>query len=91
MNNRKLKITIIGGGNGGLTTAIALQQKGFKPTIFERAPELKPVGAGIVLSSNAMNALDQLGLASKVYHSGTPAKSYTIQTDQAKVLRTVEI
>ena len=39
---------IIGAGIGGLTTAIALQQKGISTRIFEQAPQFKPVGAGIV-------------------------------------------
>jgi len=34
-----MKITIIGAGIGGLTTAIALKQKGFEIEIFEAAPK----------------------------------------------------
>ena len=48
-----MTIDIIGAGIGGLTTAIALEQKGIKIRIFERAEQIKPVGAGIILASNA--------------------------------------
>ncbi len=48
--NKFLEIAIIGGGIGGLTTAIALRKRGFSPVLYERASELKPLGAGIVLA-----------------------------------------
>ena len=57
-----MTIDIIGAGIGGLTTAIALQQKGFKLRIFEQAEEIKPIGAGIILASNAMQVFEKLGL-----------------------------
>ena len=59
-------IDIIGAGIGGLTTAIALEQKGFSVRIFEQATALKPVGAGIILASNAMQVFDKLDLESSL-------------------------
>ncbi len=55
------KIAIIGGGIGGLTAGIALQQAGFAPVIYERAGEFGEVGAGISLSPNAVKGLEMLG------------------------------
>ena len=46
---KKMTVDIIGAGIGGLTTAIALQQKGIKVKIYEQTDELKPVGAGTIL------------------------------------------
>lgn len=46
-----MTIDIIGAGIGGLTTVIALEQKGFKTRIFEQAENIKPIGAGIILAS----------------------------------------
>jgi 2-polyprenyl-6-methoxyphenol hydroxylase-like FAD-dependent oxidoreductase len=57
-----LKIIIVGSGIGGLTTAIALGKVGIDAQVYERAPELHEVGAGIGLVSNALRALDALGL-----------------------------
>ncbi len=42
-----MKAVVIGGGIGGLATAIALQQKGIETDVYEAAPELQPVGKGI--------------------------------------------
>ena len=59
-------IAIIGGGIGGLTTALALRQFGFEPEVFEQAPALLDVGAAIAVWPNAMRILEQLGLSEKI-------------------------
>jgi 2-polyprenyl-6-methoxyphenol hydroxylase-like FAD-dependent oxidoreductase len=58
--------TIVGGGIGGLTTAIALHRRGWRVEVLERAPEFTEVGAGISLWPNALHALEALGLADTV-------------------------
>jgi hypothetical protein len=64
--NRRLKVTmdilIIGAGLGGLAAAAALLQRGHRVRVFEQAPQLGEVGAGIQMSANAMKVLDHLGL-----------------------------
>ncbi len=52
----------MGGGIGGLTTAIALGRAGVEAAVFERAEELREIGAGISLWSNAVKALKKLGV-----------------------------
>jgi salicylate hydroxylase len=59
---RDLKIGIIGAGIGGLTAALALQRAGFRPRVFEQAPVLTAVGAGISITPNAAKGLESLGL-----------------------------
>ncbi|MFK7958315.1 MAG: FAD-dependent monooxygenase [Lysobacterales bacterium] len=53
---------IIGAGIGGLTTAIALQQTGYRVSVFEQASELSDIGAGITLQPNANRVYASLGL-----------------------------
>ena len=60
------KIAIIGGGIGGLTAAIALARKGLAAEVYEQAPVLEEVGAGVGLWPNALTALAAIGLAGKV-------------------------
>src|SRR5690606_393683 len=57
-----MKIAIIGGGIGGLTTALAMTQAGFAVTVYERAAQLTDQGAGITLAPNATRVLYHLGL-----------------------------
>ena len=63
---RVAHIAVIGGGIGGLTAARALRQRGFAPTVYEAAPELKEIGAGVALQPNAMKALRALDLEDAV-------------------------
>ena len=57
-----MNIAIIGGGIGGLTTALALNQAGFKVTLYERSPQLVDQGAGITLAPNATRVLFHVGI-----------------------------
>ena len=61
LGQRGLDIAIVGAGIGGITAALALQQTGFSPVVYEQAPELGDVGAGLSLSPNAVKALEHLG------------------------------
>jgi 2-polyprenyl-6-methoxyphenol hydroxylase-like FAD-dependent oxidoreductase len=60
------KIAIIGGGIGGLTAAVALAREGLAAEVYEQAPVLEEVGAGVGLWPNALRALAPIGLAGKV-------------------------
>jgi salicylate hydroxylase len=61
-----MRIAIIGGGIGGLTAARALLRRGFEVAVYEAAPELKEIGAGVALGPNAMKALRSLDLEDAV-------------------------
>lgn len=77
-------ILVVGAGIGGLTAAIALRQAGFHVEVFERAAELKEIGAGIGISANAIRVLKHLGLMERVVERGTvieAAVAYTFKGD----------
>lgn len=57
-----MKIAIVGGGIGGLATALAMTQAGFKVTVHERSAQLVDLGAGITLAPNATRVLYHLRL-----------------------------
>jgi salicylate hydroxylase len=58
MSENKLKIIISGAGIGGLSVAIALRSLPFVDVeLYERASELKEIGASIALSPNVLYAL----------------------------------
>jgi 2-polyprenyl-6-methoxyphenol hydroxylase-like FAD-dependent oxidoreductase len=81
-------VLIQGAGIGGLTLAIALQQRGYGVRIVERSAGLSEVGAGIWMAANPMQVFDRLGLAGKILDAGwivkfihlLDAKSGEIQT-----------
>jgi salicylate hydroxylase len=57
-----MHVLIAGGGIGGLTAAAALLQRGIDVDVYEQAPELREVGAGIQISPNGNKVLDDLGV-----------------------------
>ena len=81
-----MNIDIIGGGIGGLVTAIALQQKGISYRIFESVKEIKPIGAGIILASNAMQVFRKLGIYDDILSVGHPITNMNITSRQLKIL-----
>jgi salicylate hydroxylase len=60
------KILIAGAGIGGLTAVSCLMKAGYDVEVYEQAPELSEIGAGIQLSANAMHVLNDLGLGKAI-------------------------
>lgn len=58
---KQQRIGIVGAGTAGLATATLLVKAGHRVTLLERAPELQPVGAGLLLQPTGIAALDRLG------------------------------
>jgi 2-polyprenyl-6-methoxyphenol hydroxylase-like FAD-dependent oxidoreductase len=79
-------ILIIGAGIAGLTTAIALQQRGIEFLVTEAVPEIKAVGAGISLAGNAMQVLKKLGVDKEVKQNGHSISSMIIQNERGKFI-----
>lgn len=90
MSNQQ-KALIIGAGIGGLTTAVALQKAGFAVDVYERAPQLNAVGAGISLWPNAIKALDQLGIGSHIRTMGMTEGSGGIHNAKGQTLFSTDV
>ncbi len=86
-----MNIDIIGAGIGGLTTAIALEQKGIKTRIFEQAKKMKPVGAGIILANNAMQVYEKSGLRNVIEENGNPIFSMNITNSNLIPLSKIDL
>ncbi|MFF7736577.1 FAD-dependent monooxygenase [Streptomyces sp. NPDC007984] len=84
MNERKA--TVVGGGIGGLATAVALTSKGWTVEVLERAPELREVGAGLSLWPNALRALAALGVGEQVRAQAMSERSTGIRDDRGRFL-----
>lgn len=61
-----MKFIISGGGICGLMMAIILEKKGYQVSVYEAAKEIKAIGAGLVLSTNAIKALKAIGIEKEV-------------------------
>jgi salicylate hydroxylase len=64
------EVAIVGGGIGGLCAALALIRHGVEVAVYEQAPELKELGAGVQISSNGTRVLYALGLGPQIEKVG---------------------
>jgi salicylate hydroxylase len=65
-----LNIIVVGGGIGGLFAANALIAHGLNVAVYEQAPAIGEVGAGVFLTPNSMRQLERVGLGAEVAHRG---------------------
>jgi len=79
-------VAVVGGGICGLTTALALEQFGASPTVYEAASEYRPVGAGILLQTNALLVFDRLGVADRVREAGVPLDRLAVRDPDGRSL-----
>lgn len=70
-----MKAIVVGAGIGGLSAGIGLQRAGVDVTVFERMRELREVGSGLTLWTNAMRALAKLGVADPIRARGAVVES----------------
>lgn len=66
----KLSVLIIGGGIGGLTSAIALGQRGFQTEVIEKDPEWSVYGVGIIQQANVVRAVAEIGILDDYIEAG---------------------
>ena len=59
-------ILIVGGGLGGLTTALALARHGLPVRVLEGAPSFGAIGYGIQFGPNVFHVLDRIGVSAAV-------------------------
>jgi len=64
--SRSEPILIVGGGLGGLTTALALARRGRASRVLEGAPEFGAIGYGIQFGPNVFHVLDRIGVTEQV-------------------------
>ena len=68
----RISTLVVGGGIGGLSLARELTIRGLSAAVLEKAPQLNPVGAGIIMNPNAMCVLERNGLADALRSNAWP-------------------
>lgn len=87
---KKLKVGIVGCGIAGLTVANLLRAQGHEITILEKHGESKPVGAGILLSANAMLVMKKIGAYKKLVRLGQKINYVETKSWNGKTLSNVD-
>ena len=73
------KILIAGAGLGGLAAASCLTKAGHRVEVYEQAPQIGEIGAGIQISANAMHVLRDLGLEADIRRVGVHPGAYVFR------------
>jgi salicylate hydroxylase len=89
----RLPTLVVGGGIGGLATALALAQEARRPVhVLEKAPQFGEIGAGLQLAPNAMQVLDRLGLAAEIgKHAVYPSRLVWMDALDAKRITEIDL
>ena len=86
-----MSVLIIGGGIGGLAAAVALRRAGITAHVFERAPQIKEVGAALSIWSPAVTALRRMGLEDQVLSLGPNILKFNILSPSGQVISSTSI
>ena len=86
-----MAILIVGGGLGGLATALALHRAGHPVELYEAAPVIRAVGAGVVLGANVIQQLTQLSpaLGAALLAAGVPVGGLQLEDETGRPLLAV--
>ncbi|MDB5572356.1 MAG: hypothetical protein JWN93_3539 [Hyphomicrobiales bacterium] len=76
---QKRKIIVAGAGLGGLAAACCLMKAGHDVEIYEQAPQLGEIGAGIQVSANSQHVLRYLGLGPYIDEVGVRPGAYVFR------------
>jgi salicylate hydroxylase len=70
MSTSPLRVAVVGGGIGGVAATYALLRRGMDVRLYEQAPALTEVGAGVAIQPNGARMLKRLGLGDKLARFG---------------------
>ncbi|WP_007023218.1 FAD-dependent oxidoreductase [Saccharomonospora iraqiensis] len=81
-----LTIAVVGGGYGGAVAAVALRQLGADVHVYEQAPAIRQVGAGIGLRPPTIELFRRLGIFDAIAAVSSPSDYFEICTATGEVL-----
>lgn len=91
VTTQPLDVVVVGGGIGGLTTALLLTRLGASITVLERSPGATGGGGGILLQPNGLAVLAGLGLADQVTQAGCIMREIRLYGEQGRLVSNAAI
>jgi salicylate hydroxylase len=87
------KAVVVGAGLGGLAAAIALRKQGIDAHIYEKARDMKPIGAGLSLAPNGLNTLEAIipGIVGSLKAMGSETHRVSVRKSSGELIVTDEL
>lgn len=87
MNTNEAPVIVVGGGLGGVATALALGQQGRAVSLLEQSAEIAPIGYGVQIGPNVLPMLARLGVDQEVREAAyLPDELLLLCADSGKTL-----
>ncbi|KAG0241721.1 hypothetical protein B0O80DRAFT_469005 [Mortierella sp. GBAus27b] len=90
MSSKKLKVTIVGGGIGGLTLANMLEKAGIDYVVLEKATTIKALGASLGLDASTLRVIEQLGLLEEFTKVSKPVRYFNFYNEDIQPIGLVD-
>jgi len=74
----EIPVLVLGGGIGGVATALSMARRGRRVHVLEKAPDVTEIGAGLQLAPNAMRVLAWLGLLEQIKSAAVFPQTLTL-------------
>ena len=87
----RMNVGIVGGGTGGVVAGMALERAGISVAVYERAPKLQEVGAGMMLWPNATRVLKDLRVLDHVAARSGPNTNFLVRSARGRVLMNIAL
>ena len=81
-----MNVIILGGGIGGLVTALSLHAVGIACRVYESSAEIKPLGVGINVLPHSVRELTELGLQAKLDATGIRTQELVYATKRGEII-----
>jgi 2-polyprenyl-6-methoxyphenol hydroxylase-like FAD-dependent oxidoreductase len=81
---------IVGGGIGGMATAVLLRRQGFDVTLIDIDPDWRVYGAGITITGSTLRAYRRLDMVESIATQGAIAPGTAIHTFRGQFLRDLD-
>jgi 2-polyprenyl-6-methoxyphenol hydroxylase-like FAD-dependent oxidoreductase len=85
--DREEKVVIVGGGIGGLATAVALHRLGIRSVVLEQAESLRTGGASLTLSKNGWRVLDAISIGPQLRKQFLEMQGVVLKKEDGRELR----
>jgi 2-polyprenyl-6-methoxyphenol hydroxylase-like FAD-dependent oxidoreductase len=79
-------VEIAGAGLAGLAAAVAFAGRGWKTRVWERAPHLREIGAGLYVWENGLRVLQGLGVEEVALGAAQPVRQFEVRDEQLRLV-----